>query len=117
RRRRKPASRKSTAKIGRYTRARMKDPRTGKTKLSYMTRTKSGRLRRIPTKAITKSGHKSAAGIKRGRTKAAARIKREGSAFVANKGSARRRRAGRRLAAYSAARRAGKTVKQSKASA
>lgn len=118
--RRRRASGSSKKTIGRYRRLSIKDPKTGRKKLSYMYRTKSGKRRKIPTKAITRSGHKTAAGVRRGRSKAAARIKREGSAFVANrsgKTSARQKRAGRRLAAFMAAKRSGKTVKQAKASA
>lgn len=113
---RKSSAKKSTSRIGKYTRATVVEPRTGKKRVSYLYRTKSGSLKRIPTKAIVASGHKSAAQVKRGRAKAAARIKKEGSAFVANKGSsARRKRAGRRVAAYAAAKRSGKTVKHAKA--
>lgn len=118
RRRRATGSSKKT--IGRYKRLSVKDPKTGRKRLSYMYRTKSGKRRKIPTKAVTSSGHKTAAGVRRGRSKAAARIKREGSAFVANrsgKTSARQKRAGRRLAAFMAAKRSGKNVKQAKAAA
>lgn len=103
----KRASSKKTASgktaVGKYKRTRLKDPRTGKTRLSYMYKGKGGKLKR-------KSGHKSPAAVKQGRKKAATKIQREGSAFVANgkRTSARRKRAGRRLAAYSAARRSGK---------
>jgi hypothetical protein len=110
----KRASSKKTASgktaVGKYKRTRLKDPRTGKTRLSYMYKGKGGKLKRIPTRAIVKSGHKSPAAVQQGREKAATKIQREGSAFVANgkRTSARRKRAGRRLAAYSAALRSGK---------
>ena len=104
--------------VGKYKRIRVTDPRTGKAKLSYMYETKGGKRRKIPTSAVKRSGHKSAAEIKRARSKAAARIKREGSAFVANgKTSARQKRAGKRVAAFMAAKRSGKTVAQAKRSA
>ena len=103
--------------IGKYKRASVVDARTGKKRVSYLYRTKRGSLKKIPTRAIVASGHKTAAAIKRGRAKAAARMKKEGSAFVANKGKTRRKRAGRRLAAYMAAKRSGKTVKQAKSAA
>lgn len=106
--------------VGKYKRVRIADPKTGKMKLSYMYETKGGKRRKIPTSAVTRSGHKTAAEIKRGRAKAAARVKREGSAFVANrsgKASARQKRAGKRLAAYMAAKRSGKTVAQARSAA
>ena len=106
------------ASVGRYKRVRVTDPKTGKSRLSYMYETRGGKRRRIPASAITKSGHMSKAQVKRGRSKAAARVKKEGTAFVANKrSSARQKRAGRRLAAFMAAKRSGKNVKQAKAAA
>lgn len=119
-RRKKAAGASSKRKIGKYTRLSVKDPRTGKSRRSYMYRTPKGKRRRIPAKAIIKSGTRTPAQIKRGRQKAAARIKREGSAFVANgrkKGSARQKRSGRRVAAYRAALAAGKSKSRAKQSA
>lgn len=112
----KSESKASSTRIGKYTRAKVAPAGSRKKRVSYLYKTKSG-YKRIPTKAIVASGHKTPAQIKRGRAKAAARIRKEGSAFVANKrkGSARRKRAGRRVAAYAAAKRSGKTVKQAKA--
>lgn len=109
------AKKASTAR--KYKRVKLKDPSTGKTRLSYMYKSKGGKLKRIPTKSLGLSKKK----ITSGRKKAAARIKKHGSAFVANKAtgkkrvSAKQRRAGRRLAAYAAAKRQGKTVKAAKA--
>lgn len=109
----------SKTRVGKYSRVRATDPRTGKQRLSYMYETAGGKRRKIPAKVLIKSGHLSAADIKRGRAKAAARVKKEGTAFVANKkkSTARQKRAGRRLAAYMAARREGKKVGPAKASA
>jgi hypothetical protein len=113
--RRRKASRRA---IGKYTRVKAIDPRTGKSRLSYLYRTKSGKRRKIPTQAIKRSGHKTAAAIRRGRAKAATKVRKEGSAFVANKRkSARRGRAGRRLAAYAQAIRSGKSQKKATAAA
>ena len=122
RKRRQRAAARTAGKrgtVGRYSRLKLEDPRTGKTRRSYMYKTSKGKRRRIPAKAITKSGHMTKTQIRSGRAKAAARIKREGSAFVANKrkSSARQKRAGRRLAAYSAAKRRGASVKKAKAAA
>lgn len=115
--RRKAASRAKT--IGKYTRLRVVDPKTGRKRLSYLYKTSKGKRRKIPKKAIIASGRKTAAQIRKGRTKAATKIRKEGSAFVANKGksSARQKRAGKRLAAYSAAKRSGASVKKAKAAA
>lgn len=116
--RRKKATTRRTSTTGQYKRIRVRDPRTGRYKLSYLYKTKSGKRRKIPASALKKSGQKTAAQIKRGRAKAAARIKREGSAFVANRStSARQKRAGRRLGAFRKARAAGKTKEQAKRAA
>lgn len=116
--RRKKATTRRTSTTGQYKRIRVRDPKTGKYKLSYLYKTKSGKRRKIPASALKKSGQKTAAQIKRGRAKAAARIKREGSTFVANRStSARQKRAGRRLGAFRKARAAGKTKEQAKRAA
>lgn len=123
RKRRKTAAKRKAGggkgSVGRYKRLTVQDPRTGKPRKSYMYKTSKGKRRRIPAKAIVRSGRKTATQIKSGRRKAAARIKREGSAFVANKRktSARQRRAGKRAMAYMSAKRRGASVKKAKAAA
>jgi hypothetical protein len=83
-------------KYGKYKRVRMKNPRTGKMQYSYMYRTKSGKMRRIPTSAIVGAKAKGMkelpAKVRKGRVRAARRIIKSGGAFVANKASSRARR-------------------------
>lgn len=111
-------TRGKSASVGRYTRLTVEDPRTGRKRRSYMYKTSKGKRRRIPAKALVRSGHTTPAEIRRGRTKAARRVKKEGTAFVANKASsARRKRAGRRAAAYMAAKRRGASVGAAKKAA
>lgn len=119
--RKKKVVRKKAPKgsVGKYRRVKLKNPRTGRSQLSYMYRDpKTKKLRRIPTKAILKSKHKSPEKLEAARERHAARVKKTGDVFVANKrkktagsSTAKRKRAGRRLAAYNAALRAGKSKK------
>lgn len=110
-------TRGKTKKVGKYTRIRVKDPKTGRKRLSYMYETPKGKRRKIPKKAVVKSGHATSAQVRRGRKKAASRVQKEGTAFVANRSSARQKRAGRRLAAYMAAKRRGSSASAAKKAA
>lgn len=75
---------------GKYKRAKMVNPRTGRVEYSYMYKTKHG-YRRIPTKVVSegmslKQGEK----MRKARNKAAERIIHEGGAFIANKRKGRK---------------------------
>lgn len=120
------ASRTVGASKGRtYERVYMTDPKTGKKRLSYMYKDK-GKKRKIPTKKIISSGYRSADQVAKARRAAAEKILKSGGVFVPNKsrsqnmkknGTAKQKRAGRRLAAYMAAKRSGKGVTAAKAAA
>lgn len=91
------ATKRVRVKYGKYKRVRMKNPRTGKMQYSYMYRTKSGSLRRIPTSAIVgkkvKGTKELPAKVRKSRARAARRIIKSGGAFVPNASRARRRAA------------------------
>ncbi len=114
--------RKTRVAFGKYKRARLYNPRTGKTEYSYMYRS-GGKLRRIPTAAVSgwgergkKSGEratKMAARMQAARKRAADRILKEGDVFIPNKkrktkkkrkGSSKRKSAKRVAAGKKAAR-------------
>ena len=103
-RKRKTAAKRKPA-VKKYKRLTLKDPRTGKARKSYMYKTVGGKRRRIPMTALKIP----AKTIRKRRATAAAKIKKSGSTFVANGVSVKRRRAGKRLAAYNAAIRRGLT--------
>lgn len=108
-----------------YTRAKLYNPKTGRTEYSYMYRAAGGRLRRIPTSAIIGGGRglkgfnpKLADKVRKARERAAARILKHGDVFTPNRGKKRRKTKGRRgkwnLKRYNKARAAGYTKAEAK---
>jgi hypothetical protein len=101
-----PVKRKVRVAYRRYKRARLQDPRTGKRRLSYMYRTKTGRFKKIPSWAI--AGAKSAKAYRgpefekartrtaKRRASAARRMERSGGAFVPNRSKKKMKRSKRR---------------------
>lgn len=98
--------RKTRVAYGKYKRARLYNPRTGRTEYSYMYRS-GGKLRRIPTAAVIGGGKglkgfdpKRAQKVKTARERAAARILKSGDAFIPNKKrrTKKRKSAGRKSA-------------------
>jgi hypothetical protein len=104
-----------------YTRLNLRDPSSGKVRASWMYRTKTGKVRRIPTEAILASGAMKKDTLVKRREAAAARILKSGSVFVANKKKGKtmagkktkKTKKGKKpafnIAAYNAAIRAGKS--------
>ncbi len=92
-----PATKRVRYKFGKYKRARIVNPRTGKVQYSYMYRTKGGRLRRIPTSAVVgkkvKGTKELPAKVRTARARTAKRIIRSGGAFTPNASSRARKRA------------------------
>jgi hypothetical protein len=75
-------------RYGRYSRAKLTNPRTGKRQYSYMYRDKRGRLRKIPYHEIVgegKGADKRHVRFTKARHKAAQRIIKRGGPFVANR--------------------------------
>ena len=124
---------KSRVAFGPYRRAKLVNPETGRSEYSYMYRRKDGRLSKIPVWAITgalspsdmKQVLEGRAGtsavrdairshldeITKKRSKAAERIYKKGGMFVPNR-TAAQKRAGKRLAAFNAAKKRGMKVKE-----
>ncbi|NLZ41677.1 MAG: hypothetical protein GX886_10560, partial [Comamonadaceae bacterium] len=108
-----------------YQRAKLYNPKTGRTEYSYMYRAAGGRLRRIPTSAIIGGGKglkdfnpKLADKVRKARERAAARILKQGDVFTPNKGRKRRktkRRGKWNLKRYNKARAAGYSKAEAKA--
>lgn len=113
---------KQRVAFGPYKRLRVVDPRTGKKRLSYLYKTKSGKRRHIPIRAIAAVRGKGlgAAGraaarvdkIKRRRERAAAGIARRGGAFTPNKKRKKTMRANVSAARSAAGKKAWRTRKR-----
>jgi hypothetical protein len=109
-----------------YTRVYVTDPKTGKRKLSWLYKDAKGKKRKIPHKKIIDSGYRKRDQVVKARERAAKKILESGGTFVPNaarkksmakKTSAKQKRAGRRLAAFMAAKRSGKGVEAAKRAA
>ena len=99
--RKRTVKRKVVTAYGRYKRAKIRNPRTGRMEYSYMYRTKGGSLRRIPTKAVMAGGKPPWDEIQSDRRRASERVLKHGGVFTPNK---KRTKASRKKAAAKAVR-------------